>query len=98
MVGNSGGMLPFLQPPVVIVGTHADKPVEDIDTTTAKIQQGISGKEYEKHVIRPFFSIDNTLSDKSWLRKIKKWFAGTGKRFLSAEPPFKQRTMHLVYV
>ena len=75
-VGDSGGMLPFLRPPVVIVGTHADKPVEDIENTTSKIQQAISGKQYEKHVIRPFFSIDNTLGDKSRLRKIKKWFAG----------------------
>ena len=72
MVGDSDGMLPYLRPPVFIVGTHADKPFEDIKVTTSKIQQGISGKEYEKHVIRPFFSIDNTLGKKSRLRKIKK--------------------------
>ena len=66
MVGNSGGMLPYLRPPVFIVGTHADKPFENIEDTTSKIQQGISGKDYEKHVIRPFFSIDNTLGDTSW--------------------------------
>ena len=74
MVGNSDEMLPYLRPPVFIVGTHADKPYEDIDVTTSKIQQGISGKEYEKHVIRPFFSIDNTPGEKSLLRKIKKLF------------------------
>lgn len=82
MVGNSGGMLPYLRPPVFIVGTHADKPFEDIEATTSKIQQGISGKEYEKHVIRPFFSIDNTLGKKSLLRKIKKWFTGKRSFFL----------------
>ena len=74
MVGNSDGMLPYLRPPVFIVGTHADKPFEDIKVTTSKIQQEISNKEYEKHVIRPFFSIDNTLGKKSRLRKIKKLF------------------------
>ena len=74
MVGDSDVMLPYLRPPVFIVGTHADKPFEDIEVTTSKIQQGISGKEYEKHVIRPFFSIDNTLGEKSLLRKIKKLF------------------------
>ena len=74
MVGNSDGMLPYLRPPVFIVGTHADKPFEDIKVTTSKIQRGISGMEYEKHVIRPFFSIDNTLGKKSRLRKIKKLF------------------------
>ena len=76
MVGNSGGMLPYLRPPVFIVGTHADKPFEDIKAMTSKIQDAISGKEYERHVIRQFFSIDNTLGATSWLRKVKKWFAG----------------------
>ena len=72
MAGNSDEMLRYLRPPVFIVGTHADKPFEDIEATTLKIQQGISSKEYEKHVIRPFFNIDNTLgSKKSLSRKIK---------------------------
>ena len=52
--------LAYLRPPVIIVGTHADKPVEDINVITSQIQRGISGKEYEKHVIRPFFNVDNT--------------------------------------
>ena len=73
IIDNSGGILPYLRPPVFIVGTHADKPFEDIETTTSKIQDAIAGKEYEKHVIRPFFSIDN---NRSWLRKVKKLFAG----------------------
>ena len=90
MIGNSGGMLPYLRPPVFIVGTHADKPFENIKATTSKIQQGISGKEYGKHVIRPFFSIDNTLGEKSsrdntlgeksLLRKRKNLFVNPAKR------------------
>ena len=90
MIGNSGGMLPYLRPPVFIVGTHADKPFEIIKATTSKIQQGISGKEYGKHVIRPFFSIDNTLGEKSsidnslgkksLLRKMKNLFVNPAKR------------------
>ena len=52
--------LAYLRPPVIIVGTHADMPVEDIKVITSRIQRGISGKEYEKHVIRPFFNVDNT--------------------------------------
>jgi len=75
MVGKSDGMLRYLRPPVLIVGTHADKPFEDIEATALKIQQGILSKEYEKHVIRPFFNIDNTLgSKKSLSRKIKNLF------------------------
>ena len=74
LIGNSDTMLPYLRPPVFIVGTHADKPFEDIEATTSKIQQAISDKEYEKHVIRPFFSIDNTLGKKSLSRKIRELF------------------------
>ena len=52
--------LPYLHPPVFIVGTHADKPVKDIEVIKKQIQERISGMEYEKHVVRPLFFIDNT--------------------------------------
>ena len=52
----------YLRPPVVIVGTHADKPSGNISSTKLQIQKRLAGKEYEKHVVRPFFSIDNTAS------------------------------------
>ena len=71
--------LAYLRPPVIIVGTHADKPVEDINVITSQIQRGISGKEYEKHVIRPFFNVDNTKGKgkESTLRRVRRYF---GKR------------------
>ena len=62
--------VPHLRPPVVIVGTHADKPFEDIATMKTEIQNAIAGKDYEGHVVRPIFSIDNTA--KLTQRKIKK--------------------------
>ncbi|KAL9961854.1 hypothetical protein ACROYT_G030882 [Oculina patagonica] len=54
-----------LRPPVFVVGTHADKPFNNIVKMEKCIQQSIVGKTYEKHVIRPFFAVDNTgsLSD-----------------------------------
>ena len=52
--------LPYLRPPVIIVGTHADKPFEDIAKMKSGIQRAIAGKNYEGHVVRPIFSIDNT--------------------------------------
>ena len=58
--GNAGGTLPHLRPPVIIVGTHADKPFEDIATMKTKIHRAIAGKKYEEHVVQPIFSIDNT--------------------------------------
>ena len=52
--------LSYIRPPVFIVGTHADKPCQDIKKMELQIQSEISGKDYGRHVIRPFFSIDNT--------------------------------------
>ena len=57
---DDDAQLPYLRPPVFIVGTHADKPVEDIAVIKKQIQERISGLEYEKHVVRPLFCIDNT--------------------------------------
>jgi len=51
----------YLRPPVFIVGTHADKPVEDIATMKSQIWKKMSHKGYAKHVVQPFFSIDNTV-------------------------------------
>ncbi|KAJ7370514.1 hypothetical protein OS493_031797 [Desmophyllum pertusum] len=75
---NAQRRLPYLPPPVFIVGTHADQPVEDIAVIKMQIQQRISGKEYGKHVIRPIFSIDNTKRSSS-LPQGREHQAGTGK-------------------
>ena len=69
---DAEGKLPHLRPPVIIVGTHADKPFEDIATMKSQIQRAIAGKDYEGHVVRPIFSIDNTA--RSLQRKIKRVF------------------------
>ena len=85
LVGNTEKEdLAYLRPPVIIVGTHADKPVEDINVITSQIQREISGKEYEKHVIRPFFNIDNTKGNESLLRRMMEFF---GKRLLKGQQP-----------
>ena len=54
---------PYLRPPVFVVGTHADKPFKDIRDTLQCIQDNFSGKEYDQHVIRPLYAVDNTRSD-----------------------------------
>ena len=69
-VDEEHGKLPYLQPPVLIVGTHADKPFEDIATMKSEIKGKIAGKEYEGHVVMPIFSIDNT--ERSLRHRIKK--------------------------
>ena len=72
-------VLPYLRPPVFIVGTHADKPYEDTKDVTSKILREISSKEYGKHVIRPFFYIDNTQGHKSFAWKFRNFFRQAGK-------------------
>ena len=57
---NEGKNLPYVRPPVFIVGTHADKPHQDIKEIESQIQREIFGKDFACHVIRPFFSVDNT--------------------------------------
>ena len=69
---DAEGKLPHLHPPVIIVGTHADKPFEDIATMKTKIQKAIAGKDYEGLVVRPIFGIDNTAN--LFYSKIKKVF------------------------
>jgi len=59
---SQDGKLTYLRPPVFIVGTNADRPFEDAKKMEKLIQKSISGKKYEKHVIRPFFAVDNTRS------------------------------------
>ena len=59
---KEGKRLPYLRPPVFVVGTHADKPFKDITDTLQHIKDSISGKRYDEHVIRPLYAVDNTRS------------------------------------
>ena len=57
-VGNES----YLRPPVFIVGTHADKPAKDVKEMIQYVQENLTGKAYQEHVIRPLFSVDNNKS------------------------------------
>ena len=50
----------YLRPPVFIVGTHADQPHQDIEEMELQIKNEIIEKKFQDHVIRPFYSVDNT--------------------------------------
>lgn len=56
---NKESKLRYLRPPVLIVGTHADDPCDNIKDIESQIQRAILGKSFCGHVIRPFFSISN---------------------------------------
>ena len=57
---SKGKNLPYVRPPVFIVGTHADEPHQDVKEIELQIQREIGGKDFDCHVIRPFFSVDNS--------------------------------------
>ena len=65
--------LTYLRPPVFVVGTHADKPFKEIKDMEMHIKESTSGKTYMKHVIRPFFAVDNTRSRSDYdVQELKK--------------------------
>ena len=61
-IDSQGVNFRYLRPPVFIVGTNADQPSEEVKKIENCIKRSIWGKTYEKHVIRPFFAVDNTKS------------------------------------
>jgi hypothetical protein len=64
--------LPYLRPPVIIVGTHADCPFDEPKKMEAIIQTSLIGKTYDEHVIRPFITVNNTLSSNDdGVRKVR---------------------------
>lgn len=45
-----------------MVGTHADKPFQDIEEMNVQIRKKLSGKRCGRHVNTQYFSVDNTQS------------------------------------
>ena len=84
--------LPYLRPPVFIVGTNADQPFEDHKKMEECIERGISGNTYEEHVIRPFFAVDNTKSQSDdGIQKLQKKIMEVLKRepYMGEEVPIR---------
>ena len=80
---------PYVSPPILIVGTHADSSYEDKEVMENLIKRSIQGKEFAKHVLRPFFRIENSSSDctevvqkiKDKIEEILQQESYIGKRF-----------------
>ena len=84
--------LPYLRPPVFIVGTHADKPFQDIEEMKKQVLKEISGKDYAKHVIPVVISIDNTQSSlDAGVNELKKEIMKVLKRepYMGEEVPIR---------
>ena len=61
----------YIRPPVIIVGTHSDQPSEEVKTTEQRIKKNISDKEYVKHIITPFFAVDNRTGNDEHVQKLR---------------------------
>ena len=61
---KEGTTLAYRRPPVLIVGTHADKACEDARKMEKCIKENLLDKKYGEHVITPFFAVDNTRSER----------------------------------
>ena len=68
---NQGTKQSCLRPPVIIVGTHSDQPFEEVKTTERHIIKSVSDKAYVKHIIRPFFAVDNRTENDEGVRKLR---------------------------
>ena len=70
-VAYQGTKQSYLRPPVIIVGTNLDQPFEEVKTTEKHIKNCVLGKEYAKHVIMPFFAVDNTTENDEGVQKLR---------------------------
>ena len=70
-VAHQGKKLPYLQPPVIIVGTHLDQPFEEVNTMEERIKKSFANKEYEQHVTAPFFAIDNETANDQGVKTLR---------------------------
>ena len=70
-VAHRGTEQSYLRPPVIIVGTNSDQPFEAIETTENYIKKSILNKEYEGHVIAPFFAVNNTTENDEGVQNLR---------------------------
>ena len=61
----------YLRPPVIIVGTNSDQPFQEVKKTERQIKETISEKEYVKHVITPFFAVDNRTDNDEGVQNLR---------------------------
>ena len=70
-VAYEGTKQSCLRPPVIIVGTNSDQPFEEVDATEKHIKNKILDKEYQGHVIAPFFAVDNKTENDEGVQKLR---------------------------
>ena len=70
-VGYEGTKQSSLRPPVIIVGTNSDQPFEDVKTAENRIKSSILDKDYQEHVVAPFFAVNNKAENDEGVQKLR---------------------------
>ena len=70
-VAHQGKRLPYLRPPVIIVGTHLDQPFEGVNTMEQHIKEHLVDKKFVQHLTAPFFAVDNTTENDEGVQKLR---------------------------
>ena len=70
-VEHQGNKQSYLRPPVIIVGTNSDQPLEEVEITEEVIKKSIVGKEYARHVITQYFRVNNKTENDGGVQKLR---------------------------
>ena len=81
----------YLRPPVIIVGTNSDQPFQEVKKTERQIKASISQKEYVKHVIKPFFAVDNSTENNEGVQNLRNRIMEVlkGEPYMGEEVPLR---------
>ena len=88
---NEGTKQSYLRPPVIIVGTHSDQPFEEVETTEKHIKKSITDKAYVKHIMKPFFAVDNRTENDEGVQKLRQRIMEVlkGEPYMGEEVPLR---------
>ena len=90
-VGYEGTKQSSLRPPVIIVGTNSDQPFEEVETAEKHIKNSILDKDYEEHVVAPFFAVNNKTENDEGVQKLRHTIMEVlkGEPYMGEEVPMR---------
>ena len=90
-VAYEGTKQSYLPPPVIIVGTNSDQPFEDVETAENRIKNSILDKDYQEHVVAPFFAVSNKAENDEGVQKLRHTIMEVlkGEPYMGEEVPLR---------
>ena len=96
---NEATKLSYLRPPVIIVGTNADQPFEEVETSQNCIKKSITDKAYVKHVIPKFFAVNNKDENDEGVQKLRQEIMNVLKNepYMGEEVPLRYDDQSFIF-